>query len=131
MDPLGFALENFDAVGRYRTLDRATRDLIDSSGKLPDGTRLAGPDDLRAALLAKPDQFTQTLTEKLMTYGLGRPLEYSDMPTVRAIVRKVGQQNYRFSALVTEIVTSPAFQQTAPPSAEPKPSTLQASAQGR
>jgi len=131
MDPLGFALENFDAVGQYRTLDRATRDLIDSSGKLPDGTQLKGPDDLRAALLAKPDQFTQTLTEKLMTYGLGRPLEYSDMPTVRAIVRQVARQNYRFSALVTQIVTSPAFQQTAPPSTESKPSTLQASAQGR
>ncbi len=128
MDPLGFALENFDAVGQYRELDRATRDVIDTSGKLPDGTQLKGPDDLRAALLAKPDQFVQTLTEKLMTYGLGRPLEYTDMPTVRTIVRRVGQQNYRFSSLITEIVSSDAFLKTVPPSAEHKPSTLQASA---
>jgi hypothetical protein len=126
MDPLGFALENFDAVGQYRELDRVSRDAIDSSGKLPDGTQLKGPDDLRAALLAKPDQFVQTLTEKLMTYGLGRPIEYSDMPTVRAIVRKVASENYRFSAIVTEIVTSAAFQKTAPPSADKKPSTLHA-----
>jgi hypothetical protein len=131
MDPLGFALENFDAVGQYRELDRATRDVIDSSGTLPDGTRLKGPDDLRAALLAKPNQFVQTLTEKLMMYGLGRPLDYADMPTVRAIVRRVAQQDYRFSALITEIVTSDAFQKTAPPSAEKKPATLQATAQNR
>jgi Protein of unknown function (DUF1588)/Protein of unknown function (DUF1585) len=131
MDPLGFALENFDAVGQYRKLDRATREVIDSSGKLPDGTQLKGPDDLRAALLAKPNEFVQTLTEKLMTYGLGRPLDYSDMPTVRAIVRQVAQQDYRFSALITQIVTSDAFRMTAPPSAAKKPSTLQASAQIR
>jgi uncharacterized protein DUF1592/uncharacterized protein DUF1588/uncharacterized protein DUF1585/uncharacterized protein DUF1587/uncharacterized protein DUF1595 len=130
MDPLGFALENFDAVGQYRELDRATRDLIDSSGTLPDGTRLKGPDDLRAALLAKPSQFVQTMTEKLMMYGLGRPLDYSDMPTVRAIVRRVAQQDYRFSALITEIVTSAAFQKTAPAS-EKKPATLQATVQNR
>jgi hypothetical protein len=121
MDPLGFALETFDAVGQYRQLDRTTRELIDSSGKLPDGTQLRGPDDLRAALLAKPDQFVQTLTEKLMTYALGRPIEYADMPTVRAIVRKVAQQHYRFSALVTEIVNSDAFRETAP--ALPSPTT--------
>jgi Protein of unknown function (DUF1592)/Protein of unknown function (DUF1588)/Protein of unknown function (DUF1585)/Protein of unknown function (DUF1587)/Protein of unknown function (DUF1595)/Planctomycete cytochrome C len=128
MDPLGFALENFDAVGQYRELDRATRAVIDSSGKLPDGTQLKGPDDLRAALLAKPNQFVQTLTEKLMTYGLGRPLEYSDMPTVRGIVRRVAQHDYRFSALVTEIVASDAFQKTAPPSPQGKLQTLQAAA---
>ena len=129
MDPLGFALENFDAVGQYRQLERATRDVIDSSGKLPDGTQLKGPDDLRAALLAKPGQFVQTITEKLMTYGLGRPVEYADMPTVRAIVRRVAAHDYRFSALVTEIVSSDAFQKIAPPSTEQK--TLQAAAQGR
>jgi Protein of unknown function (DUF1588)/Protein of unknown function (DUF1585)/Protein of unknown function (DUF1592) len=131
MDPLGFALENFDAVGQYRNLDRETRETIDSSGKLPDGTQLKGPDDLRTALLAKPDQFVQTLTEKLMMFGLGRPVEHSDMPTVRAIVRDVAKHDYRFSALITAIVTSAAFQKTLPPSAEHKPATLQASAQDR
>ncbi len=101
MDPLGFALENFDAVGQYREMDRYTRDLLDTAGKLPDGTLVKGPDDLRNALLAKPEQFVQTLTEKLMTYGLGRPVEYSDMPTVREIVRELPADNYRFSALIT------------------------------
>jgi hypothetical protein len=121
MDPLGFALENFDAVGQYRELDRETREILDTSGKLPDGTRLKNVDDLRAALLAKPEQFVQTLTEKLMTYGLGRPVEYHDMPTVRAIARRLPAQNYRFSALITEIVTSDAFLKTAPPEARNPP----------
>ncbi len=115
MDPLGFALENFDAVGQYRQLDRSTRAVIDSSGKLPDGTVLKGPDDLRRALLAKPDQFVQTLTGKLMTYGLGRPLEYTDMPTVRNITRQVAGDDYRFVSLMLRIVESDAFQKTAPP----------------
>ncbi len=126
MDPLGFALENFDAVGQYREMDRVTRDILDTAGKLPDGTLVKGPDDLRNALLAKPDQFVQTLTEKLMTYGLGRPVEYSDMPTVRAITRSLAADNYHFSALITRIVTSDAFQKTAPASSEGKPAQLQA-----
>ena len=104
----------------------STREVIDSSGKLPDGAQLKGPDDLRAALLAHPDQFVQTLTEKLMTYGLGRPLEYSDMPTVRGIVRDVASQDYRFSSLLTAIVSSDAFRKTAPPTPEKKAATLQA-----
>ncbi|MBX5461589.1 MAG: DUF1592 domain-containing protein [Steroidobacteraceae bacterium] len=123
MDPLGFALENFDAVGRYREIDRVTNEVVDTRAKMPDGTEIDGPDDLRAALLARPEQFVQTLTEKMMTYALGRPLEYADMPTVRGIVRKVAQQDYRFSALVTEIVASDAFRMTAPP---PPAKTLQA-----
>jgi len=114
MDPLGFALENFDAVGQYRVRDRVTRVPIDSSGKLPDGTVLQGPDDLHRALLARSDQFVQTLTEKLMTYGLGRPLEYTDMPTVRAIARQAAKQDYRFVPLIQQIVASEAFQKTAP-----------------
>ncbi len=114
MDPLGFALENFDAVGQYRTVDRGSRAAIDSSGKLPDGTQLQGPDDLRRALLAKPEQFVQTLTEKLMTYGLGRPLAYTDMPTVRAITRSVARDDYRFVSLIQQIVASDAFRKTAP-----------------
>jgi hypothetical protein len=126
MDPLGFALENFDAVGQYRELDRQTRDLLDTAGKLPDGTHVKGPDDLRNALLAHPEQFVQTLTEKLMTYGLGRPVEAADMPTVRGIARGLASDNYRFSSLITRIVSSEAFQKTAPPSSEGKPAQLQA-----
>jgi mono/diheme cytochrome c family protein len=126
MDPLGFSLENFDAVGQYREMDRATRDILDTSGKLPDGTQVKGPDDLRKALLAKPEQFVQTLTQKLMTYGLGRPVEYSDMPTVRGIVRNLAANNYRFNELITQIVTSDAFLKTAPPPVDPKNATLQA-----
>jgi Protein of unknown function (DUF1592)/Protein of unknown function (DUF1588)/Protein of unknown function (DUF1585)/Protein of unknown function (DUF1587)/Protein of unknown function (DUF1595)/Planctomycete cytochrome C len=131
MDPLGFALETFDAVGQYRELDRSTRAVIDSSGKLPDGTVLQGPDDLRRALLARSDQFVQTLTEKLMIYGLGRPLEYTDMPTVRAIARRVAKaDDYRFFSLIQEIVASDAFQKTAPyRPAQQKAAPLQASAQ--
>ncbi len=130
MDPLGFALENFDAVGQYRKLDRGTRAAIDSSGKLPDGTQLQGPDDLRRALLARSDQFVQTLTEKLMTYGLGRPLEYTDMPAVRAIARRVAQDDdYRFFSLIQEIVASDAFQKTAPYRPAQKAPPLQASVQ--
>jgi hypothetical protein len=115
LDPLGFAMENFDAVGQYREIDRATRAVLDTSGKLPDGTQLQGVDDLRAALLAKPEQFIQTITQKLMIYALGRPVEFHDMPTVREIVRKAAADNYRFSSLITQIVTSDAFLKTAPP----------------
>jgi Protein of unknown function (DUF1592)/Protein of unknown function (DUF1588)/Protein of unknown function (DUF1585)/Protein of unknown function (DUF1595)/Protein of unknown function (DUF1587) len=110
MDPLGFALENFDAVGQYRTRDRFAGTPIDASGELPDGTALNGPDDLRKALLRNPDQFVQTLTEKLMTYALGRSLEYTDMTAVRAIARRTASQDYRFTALVMNIVNSDAFQ---------------------
>jgi Protein of unknown function (DUF1585)/Protein of unknown function (DUF1588) len=109
MDPLGFALENFDAVGQYRARDRFVGTGIDASGQLPDGTQLQGPDDLRNALLRKPEQFVQTLTEKLMIYALGRSLDYKDMPAIRAIVRKSAAQGYRFEPLVMDIVTSDAF----------------------
>jgi hypothetical protein len=126
LDPLGFALENFDAVGQYREMDRYTRDILDTQGKLPDGTLVKGPDDLRKALLAKPEQFVQTLTLKLMTYGLGRPVEYEDMPTIRAIVRDLKQEDYRFNALITHIVTSDAFLKTAPAAADPKNATVTA-----
>ncbi|HXC58936.1 MAG TPA: DUF1592 domain-containing protein, partial [Steroidobacteraceae bacterium] len=112
MDPLGFALENFDAVGQYRTMDREAREAIDASGVLPDGTQVRNVDDLRAALLKNPGQFAQTFTEKLMTYALGRSVEYGDMPAVRAIVRRAAADNYRFSSIVMGIVTSDAFSKT-------------------
>jgi hypothetical protein len=119
MDPLGFALENFDAVGQYRTLDREARTAIDASGVLPDGRPVRGPADLRQALLADPTQFVQTVTEKLLAYGLGRGVEPHDMPAVRAIVRDAAAQDYRFSAVVLGIVRSDAFQKTAAPAAAP------------
>jgi hypothetical protein len=110
MDPLGFALDNFDAVGRWRTVEMFAGTPIDATGTLPDGTKLSGPDELRNALMRKPEQFVQTLTEKLMMYALGRKLEYYDMPAVRGIVRSASTGNYRFSSLVMGIVTSDAFQ---------------------
>jgi hypothetical protein len=110
LDPLGFALENFDTIGTYRIMDRFTRTKIDTSGKLVDGTVVNGPSDLRNALLKYPEQFVETFTEKLMTYALGRSLEYFDMPTVRKIVKAARHEDYRFSSIVMGIVTAPAFQ---------------------
>jgi cytochrome c5 len=110
MDPLGFALENFDAIGGWRAQDRWADIPIDASGELIDGTKVSSPADLRNALLKRSPQFVQTLTEKLMTYALGRSLEYYDMPTVRRIVRDAARDNYRFSSLVSGIVKSAPFQ---------------------
>jgi hypothetical protein len=109
IDPIGFSLENFDAIGAWRDKDRETGTLIESADKVR-GTDVKGPSDLRNMLLSRPDQFVQTLTEKLMTYALGRATEYYDMPTVRAIVHDAAQHDYRFSTIVTGIVKSPAFQ---------------------
>src|SRR5262245_55693187 len=110
LDPLGFALENFDAVGSWRTVETFAGTPVDASGELPDGTKLNGPDDLRNALLKKPEQFVQTLTQKLLMFALGRTVEYSDMPAVRAIVRDAAKDNYRFSSIVMGVVRSNAFQ---------------------
>lgn len=110
IDPLGFALENFDAVGRWREIDRFARSMIDTYGKLPSGVQLSGANDLRSALTNNSNQFVQAFTEKLMSYALSRPIEFEDMPTVRAIVKKAKQQNYSFSSIVEGIVTSPQFQ---------------------
>jgi mono/diheme cytochrome c family protein len=109
MDPLGLALENFDATGRWRDRDRYAGAPIDSSGTLPDGTPVNGPDDLRKALLRRPEQFVQTFTEGLLTYATGRKLEYYDMPTVRRIVRGAAADNYRFVTLLQAVVQSDQF----------------------
>jgi hypothetical protein len=109
MDPLGFALENFNAVGQFRAHDPETLTLIDASGELPDGAPIGGPDDLRRALVAEPDRFVQTLTENLLTYALGRSLDYRDMPTVRRIVAQAKADDYRFESIVLNIVSSDAF----------------------
>jgi hypothetical protein len=110
MDPLGFALENFDAIGGWRDMDRYAGTAIDASGKLVDGTPVAGPADLRKALMRRPEQFVQTVTEKLMTYALSRSVDYYDMPAVRQIVRETARDNYRFSSIVMAIVKSAPFQ---------------------
>ena len=109
IDPLGFALENFDAIGKWRDLDASYRP-IDTSGKLPDGTMFDGLASFRAALLSKPERFVTTLTEKLLTYALGRGLESFDMPAVRGIVRQAAARNYTFSDLVVGITESVPFQ---------------------
>lgn len=109
MDPLGLALENFSAVGQFRTNDPDTLTPIDASGLLPDGTPIDGPADLRRALVARPEQFVQALTENLFTFALGRSLDYRDMPTVRKIVRDAQADGYRFESIVLGIVSSDAF----------------------
>jgi mono/diheme cytochrome c family protein len=114
MDPIGFALENFDAVGAWRTADAGTP--IDASGELTDGTKVDGVVTLRRAILTHPEMFVSTMTQKLLTYALGRGLDNRDMPTVRSIVRDAARDEYRFSALIMGIVRSTPFQErtTAP-----------------
>ena len=108
MDPLGFALENFDAVGAWRTRDGGQP--LDVSGQLADGTQVNGAAMLRQALLKRPEVLVSTLTEKLMIYGIGRGVAYYDMPAVRAIVRASASNDYRFSSLILGIVSSKPFQ---------------------
>ncbi len=107
MDPLGFAMENFDAVGAWRTRDAAGR--IDASGQFLDGTALDGITGLRQAVASRPEVFVGTLTEKLLTYALGRGIDDRDMPAVRTILRNAARDDYRFSSLVVGIVTSTPF----------------------
>jgi hypothetical protein len=107
-EPMGLALENFDAVGAWRTLDEGTP--IDASGILPDGTKVDGVVSLRNSLLRYSDQFVRVVTEKLLTYALGRGVEYQDMPMVRSIARDAAATKYRFSSLVMGIVKSDMFQ---------------------
>jgi hypothetical protein len=108
MDPLGFGLENFDAIGAWRINDGTV--AIDSSGSLPDGRSFKGPDGLKTILKADRDAFAQCLSSKLLTYALGRGLERYDRPTVTAITKRVAAADYRFSNLILEIVTSRPFQ---------------------
>jgi len=107
MDPIGLALENFDAIGRWRDLDGESP--IDASGVLTDGTKVSGVVDLRQALLQRPEVLVGTMSEKLMTYALGRGLEATDMPAVRTVVRDASRDGYRFSALVKGVVASTPF----------------------
>jgi mono/diheme cytochrome c family protein len=107
IDPLGFSLENFDATGRWRVKEVAG--VVDASGQLADGTPVDGPVALRKAILRHPDQFVRTMTEKMLTYALGRGLEYYDMPVVRSIAADSKNQNYRFSSIVLGVVKSTPF----------------------
>jgi hypothetical protein len=108
MDPIGFALENFNAVGEWRSMADGAK--IDASGVLPDGTKFNGPIELRRIVLRDPEQFASTLTEKLLTYALGRGTEYHDGPAIRKITRNAASSNYKWSALIVGIVNSSPFQ---------------------
>jgi mono/diheme cytochrome c family protein len=127
MDPLGFALENFNAVGQYRADDPETHTPIDSRGVLPDGTVINGPDDLRRALAAQPEAFVESLTGKLMAYALGRPIDYRDMPVVRRIAHEAARDNYRFSSIVVQIASSDAFRRRESPAPAARPAVKTAS----
>jgi hypothetical protein len=107
MDPLGFALENFDAVGAWRTEDAGAR--IDAAGQLADGATVDGVVAMRQAILSRPELFVSTMTEKLLIFGLGRGIDYRDMPVVREIVRRAARNDYRFSSLVMGVVDSVPF----------------------
>jgi hypothetical protein len=109
MDPLGFALENFDAIGTWRSHAEGGAP-VDASAALVDGTKFTGVAGLRELLLSRQDRFAATVTEKLLSYGLGRTVEYYDKPTVRQIVRNTAADNYRWSAVILEIVKSQPFQ---------------------
>jgi hypothetical protein len=108
MDPIGFALENFDGIGRWRTTDAGAP--INSAGVLPDGSPISNAAELRAALLNRPEQIVRTTTEKLLMYALGRGVDYYDMPVIRKIVREAAPSDYRWSAIVLGVVKSTPFQ---------------------
>jgi hypothetical protein len=113
IDPIGLALENYDAIGRWRDVDTVAEAPINAKTVLPNGRPVDGPGQLRQELFKGSDQFPQALTAKLMMYALGRELEYFDMPQVRAIVRRAAKDDYRLSAIVSGIVTSDAFRMQA------------------
>jgi len=111
MDPIGFALENFDADAKWRSKHGGDGGVpIDDSAELWDGTKVNGPTELRQRLLYYSPQFVRMVTEKLMTFGLGRGVEYYDMPVIRSIVRDSEKNNYKFSSLVMGIIKSAPFQ---------------------
>jgi hypothetical protein len=115
MDPMGFALENFDAIGRWRTVNESDTSRIDASGVLPDGTRFEGPAELRKLLLKDRVQFVGNVTEKLLTYALGRGTEYYDAPVIRKTAREAAAHGYRWSSLILGIVNSAPFQMRSAP----------------
>jgi len=131
IDPTGLALENFDAIGEWRTVDREAKAPIDARTVLPNGVPINGPAELRAQLVAHPATFAEAVTEKLLMYAINRELEHFDMPQVRAVVRNAAKDNYKFSSLVLGIVNTDAFRKqgpaTTPPEA-PKENVLKSAA---
>jgi hypothetical protein len=117
MDPLGFSLENFDALGKWRAV--ADNAPIDASASLPDGTQFKGVEGLRTLLVSHQDDFVRTLTERLLAYSVGRGVEYYDLPAVRKITKDAATDNYRWSSLIAGIIKSTPFTmgiaQSAPP----------------
>ena len=107
MDPIGFALENFDPIGKWR--DKEGTELVNADSVLWDGTQMSGPAGLRQALTARSELFVENVVKKLMTYALGRKVEYSDMPSVRAVVKKAKSEDYNVGSLIQDIVLSPEF----------------------
>jgi hypothetical protein len=107
LDPIGFALENFNAVGAWRTDEAGSR--IDATGELADGAKINGVVELRQSLLSRPENFVSTVVEKLMIYGLGRGLDTRDMPQVRSIVSSAAQDNYKLTSLILGVVQSTPF----------------------
>ena len=126
IDPVGQALENYNAIGQWREKDIDARERIDATGQLADGTPVDGVAALRDYIAGRPDLFVHTLTENLMIYALGRPVQHYDMPLLRKLVRDAAKDDYRFSALVLGIVASPAFQYDKVPAPTPAPVTANA-----
>jgi hypothetical protein len=113
MDPIGFSLDHFDAVGRWRSYE--DEQPIDASGSMPDGSIVRSADELESAILKQSELFAQTLTEKLLTFALGRGVEFNDGPEIRRVVSFSRSQDYRFSSLIQGIVASKPFRmRTAP-----------------
>jgi hypothetical protein len=128
MDPMGFALENFDGIGAWRTVDAGA--AIDSSAMMPNGTKFDGPLGLKRLLLSQPDQFAGTVTEKLLAFALGRSLEYYDRPAVRKIVHDAAPGGYKWSSIIMGVVNSTPFRLKASGS-EPGSGTVARAAAGR
>jgi hypothetical protein len=124
IDPLGMALEHFNAIGQWRDIDRWAQSAIDARGNLASGQSISRPSELRRALRKNPEQFVQALTEKLMIFSLGRQVEYMDMPVVRNVVRSAKEQNFTFSALIEGIVKSAPFMSKSLPEAEENHDTV-------
>jgi mono/diheme cytochrome c family protein len=119
IDPVGVALENYNAIGQWRVKDVDAGESIDAEGKLADGTKVSGVAALRNYIVGRPDLFVGTFTENMLAYALGRPVQYYDMPLIRKLVSDAGKQDYKFSALVLGIVSSPAFQYDKIPEEKP------------
>jgi hypothetical protein len=131
IDPVGMALENYNAIGQWRQKDIDAGERIDASGRLSDGTAVDGVAALRQYIVGRPDLFVHTLAENLLIYALGRPVQYFDMPLVRQLVRDAARDDYRFSALVLGIVNSPAFQYDKLPVEAPATQPVATTAQTR